>query len=129
MHRILIVEDNADDAILIQRAFHGNDFQFEAVTRAEDAVKKLIRAPSAKNSSELPSLILLDLSLPGMGGFELIRALKEHPPTAKIPVVILTASDREEDVAQGYKWGAVKFLRKPLTPLLVGEIINDCLEK
>ncbi len=129
MHRILIVEDNADDAILIQRVFHGDDFKFDVVTRAEEAMKRLIRAPDAKDAAELPSLILLDLSLPGMHGFDLIRALKEHPPTAQIPIVILTASDRDDDAVQSYKYGAVKFLRKPLTPLLVGEIINDCLEK
>ena len=55
MHRILIVEDNADDAVLIQRAFHGDAFKFEVVTHAEEAVKKLIRAPVASDPSALPS--------------------------------------------------------------------------
>ena len=121
-----MVEDNADDVILIQRAFHGDVFKFEIASSGEEALKRLIHSPGPDD--QLPSLILLDLSLPGMHGFDVIRALKNHGPTSGIPIVILTASNKEDDMVQSQKHGAIKFLRKPLTPLTVGEILSDCFD-
>lgn len=127
MHRILVVEDNPDDAVLVQRAFHGDAFRFEVAKNGEEALKRLTQG--SPNGDGFPSLILLDLFLPGMNGFEFLTAIKKHPRASKIPVVILTASDKEDDAARSLEFGAVKYLRKPLTPLTVGEIISDCLEK
>src|SRR5437868_4264700 len=109
MHRILVVEDNPDDAILVQRAFHGDAFRFEVAKTGEEALKRLTQG--SPDGEGFPSLILLDLFLPGMNGFELLAAIKKHPRASKIPVVILTASEREDDVAKSYEHGAVKYLR------------------
>jgi len=129
MHRVWLVEDNSDDALLVQRAFHGDAFHFEAVKSGEEALKKLTGPLSQQRDFNRPSLILVDLSLPGMNGLDLISVLKANPSTANIPIVILTGSERDEDAVESLKIGAIKFLRKPLTPLTVGEILNECLDK
>jgi two-component system response regulator len=62
----------------------------------------------------LPALILLDLKLPKVSGFEVLRRIREDPRTRRQPVVILTSSKEQEDVAKGYDFGANGYVRKPI---------------
>jgi two-component system response regulator len=68
---------------------------------------------AGRPTTENPDLVLLDLGLPGISGFEVLRSIRQRPETRRIPVVILTCSSRPGDVADGYELGANSFIRKP----------------
>lgn len=69
---------------------------------------------AGRDADAPPALILLDLQLPKIGGLEVLRKVRENERTKRIPVVILTTSDEEEDIVNGYNGGANSYLRKPV---------------
>ena len=122
---ILLVEDNPDDEALTLRALKKNQIMNEVVV-AHDGVEALdylfCRGPhSTRNPSELPQVILLDLKLPKVDGFEVLRRIRANPPTRYLPVVILTTSNEEQDRIKGYDLGANSYVRKPVE---FGEFIS-----
>jgi CheY-like chemotaxis protein len=114
--RVLVVEDNADHAEVILHALeHRPDVgQVAWVKDGEEALDFLHhRGPYADPASApRPEVILLDLKLPKVGGHEVLRRIKEEPALADIPVVILSTTEREKDVAETYRVGAEGFLTK-----------------
>lgn len=105
MPKLLIVEDDTLISSLYADKFKREGFQVE---EAVDGNEGLTKAKTAQ-----PNLILLDILLPGMDGFEVLKKLKEDPQTAKIPVVFLTNLSRSEaDVQKGLELGAVAYLIK-----------------
>lgn len=76
-----------------------------------------------------PDLIILDVMMPNVDGFEVLRILKDHEATSAIPVVMLTAKDGVEDIARGWEWGADLYLNKPFSPTdliaLIGRILTE----
>jgi two-component system, response regulator len=112
--RILLVEDNPDDEALTLRALKKSNILNE-VTVARDGAEGLARLFGDDSANRaLPALILLDLKLPKVDGFEVLRRIRADPQTRLIPVVILTSSGQEEDVLAGYAGGANAFVRKPV---------------
>lgn len=112
--RILLVEDNPDDEALTLRALRKSNILNE-VTVARDGAEALDALfADASADRALPALILLDLKLPKVDGFEVLRRIRADMRTALIPVVILTSSGQEEDVLAGYAGGANAFVRKPV---------------
>lgn len=111
---ILLVDDNEDDMVLAQEAFAaaGMTTAVQAVAGGIEALE-LLRRESPHAAAPLPTLVLLDLNMPRMNGFETLWALKADSRLRAIPVVILTVSDREEDVARAYSAGASSYVRKP----------------
>lgn len=115
---ILLIEDNRDDEELVRMAFEENHLINEIVT-AHDGLEALDylfgRGPySGRDTSIQPQLILLDLKLPKMGGFEVLNALRADPRTRLIPVVVLTTSSQDEDKSKSYTLGANSYIRKPV---------------
>ncbi|MBI5404258.1 MAG: response regulator [Ignavibacteriae bacterium] len=115
---ILLVEDNPDDAALTIRAFERNRIKNKVIL-AEDGLEALdyiFRKGKFKerNINEEPALILLDLKLPKLDGFEVLKAIRENEFTKYLPVVILTSSKEEQDIIKGYKNGANSYIRKPV---------------
>ena len=114
---ILLVEDDPGDQKLIKLSLEhqkiSNDV-FVAET-GEEALDYLSR--SKAGDSECPSidLILLDLNMPGMGGKEFLRRVKQDEQLDTIPVVILTTSDSERDIFESYKLQAAGYIKKPVT--------------
>jgi CheY-like chemotaxis protein len=113
--RILLVEDDPDDADITRRALDrakiGNP-----ITLVEDGEAALNLLLGSSNAPDGPSidLILLDLSLPKLDGRALLKELHADKRLRHIPVIILTGSEREDDLVTAYKSGAVAFLRKPV---------------
>jgi CheY-like chemotaxis protein len=103
---ILLVEDNPDHAELTQRALlDGNealDYVFRRGRYAE---------PGA---AERPGLVLLDIKLPKVDGYKVLRQIKDDPDLCSIPVIMLTTSAREEEIASCYEAGANSFVTKPV---------------
>jgi two-component system response regulator len=115
---ILLVEDNPSDVGLTQRAFLKSHIANELVV-AEDGQEALdylwgTGAYAGREVSEVPALILLDLKLPRVPGLEVLRRIRADARTRRVPVVILTTSNEEQDVAAGYDLGVNSYMHKPV---------------
>jgi CheY-like chemotaxis protein len=115
---ILLVEDNPSDVDLTRRALQKSRIANELVVAedGQEALDYLLRnLPLAgANMDELPALILLDLKLPRVDGLQVLRQIRADERTSRLPVVILTTSSEEQDIAQSYDLGANSFIRKPV---------------
>ena len=107
---ILLVEDNAYDEALTLRAFRKSGLESYVVV-ARDGLEALERL---FGGVPLPCLVLLDLQLPRLDGFEVLRRLRARPATRLVPVVILSSSLEREDLATSYALGANSYIRKPV---------------
>lgn len=107
---ILLVEDNPDDEALAIRALRKNEIKSK-VEVARDGAEALERL---FNEGLNPSLILLDLKLPKLDGFEVLKRIRQNERTRLIPVVILTTSKQDRDLVDGYSLGANSYIRKPI---------------
>jgi len=107
---IILVEDNPDDERLTIRALRrGNVINEILVARnGEEAIAMVL------NANPLPSVVLLDLKLPKVDGLEVLRQIRAHERTQKLPVVVLTSSSEEGDIIDSYDLGANSYVRKPV---------------
>ena len=102
---IVIVEDDEDIAESIRYNLEREGFRVRVAATGEDALNLILDRP--------PSLILLDLNLPHMSGFEMCRRLRAEAPTARVPILILTARTDESDKVLGLNIGADDYITKP----------------
>ncbi|MBS1214171.1 MAG: response regulator receiver protein [Proteobacteria bacterium] len=114
---ILLVEDNPDDELLTMRALRRNNIANRVVV-AHDGAEALdylfARGAHGNEQTVAPTLVLLDLKLPKVGGLEVLRQIRENPKTHSLPVVILTSSKEEADMVRGYELGCNSYIRKPV---------------
>jgi CheY-like chemotaxis protein len=117
-HVILLVEDNASDEELTLRALKKSNIGNKVVvTRDGSAALDYLFARgtyAGRDIKELPQVVLLDLNLPKMGGLEVLRAIRADDRTKLLPVVILTSSKEDKDLAGGYEFGANSYIVKPV---------------
>jgi two-component system response regulator len=115
---ILLVEDNADDELLTLRALKKNNIRNEVVVARDgnEALDYLFGTGvhSGRDLSVMPQIILLDLKLPKVDGFEVLNRVRASEMTKFLPVVILTTSNEDRDRIRGYDLGANSFVRKPV---------------
>jgi putative two-component system response regulator len=107
-HTLLVVDDVADNLILMNNLLN-NNYKVKSASNGERALKIASADPQ-------PDLILLDIMMPGMDGYEVCRRLKAEPATANIPVIFLTALSESEDEQKGLDLGAADYVTKPLSP-------------
>ncbi len=116
--RILLVEDNDDHVLLMRRALGqlNEPYAVDVARDGAEAVDMLLPqdVPEGRDVLPLPDVVLLDLKLPKLHGFEVLRRLRAHKRTKLLPVVILTSSDEASDIARGYSEGANSYLCKPV---------------
>jgi CheY-like chemotaxis protein len=115
---ILLVEDNSSDVDLTRRALKKCHIANDLVV-VEDGKAALDYLLGGAHSdryaiTELPTLTLLDLKLPKLPGLEVLRRIREDPRTKRLPVVILTSSNEEQDIANSYDLGVNSYIRKPV---------------
>ena len=114
MAKILIIEDDRFLRELIARKLKNEGYEIAEAVDGEEGLKKI--------KEEKPDLVLLDLILPGIDGFEVLTRAKEDPVIAQIPVIILSNLGQREEIERGLKLGAIDYLVKAhFTP---GEIIE-----
>lgn len=112
---ILLAEDNDNDIVIIQRAFKKLKLlnSLQVVNNGIELLEYLSKVGEDEDHPQ-PGLILLDINMPRMDGFEVLEKLKDHPEYKKIPVIMLTSSNREEDIVKSYEHGACSYITKPV---------------
>jgi CheY-like chemotaxis protein len=126
---ILLVEDNPDDEKLTVRALKKSNIANEVMI-ARDGAEALDylfgTGPHAgRDTNHQPTLILLDLKLPKIDGQEVLRRIRADERTKRLPVVILTSSIEEQDLAKGYDGGANSYIRKPVDFTQFTEVVRQ----
>lgn len=109
---VLLVVDDTPASVDLLHAMLRDDFEIKVATNGERAVAVAQKEPR-------PAIILLDVMMPGVDGYEACRRLKENPDTALIPVIFITAKTEVEDEQKGLSLGAVDYITKPFNPDLV----------
>ncbi len=114
---ILLVEDNPVDARLLQAYFceAADRYNLHVVQSGEEALSFLYHGVEFTNAPR-PDVVLLDLHLPEMTGFDVLAAIKNHQHLKDVPVIVLTGSTAEEDVQRAYSLQANCYLTKPTDP-------------
>ena len=105
-YNILAVDDIPLNLVLVQKMLSRFKFEIRTAANGQQALDAV--------ASRKPDLILLDLMMPGIDGFEVIKRLREDPATADIRIVILSALNSNEDVVKGFDLGANDFIMKPI---------------
>jgi len=106
--RIMVVDDVKINLLMIRRILQDYGGQVETYTNGPEAMDAAMR--------QAPDLILLDIGMPGMNGYQVCALLKENPQLRQIPVIFLTAHDTEEDKIRGFATGGVDYITKPFSP-------------
>jgi len=118
--RILVAEDELGDVYLIQRAFAraGVNVPVHFARNGQEVLDYLEGNPPFENPVEfpLPNLLLLDLNLPRLSGFEVLTWVRGKPAFSQMPVVVLSSSDRREEISKAYQLGANSYVIKPTEP-------------
>jgi two-component system alkaline phosphatase synthesis response regulator PhoP len=106
--RILVVDDEEDIQELVRYNLERNGYEVSCVSSGEEAIEGI--------RSFKPDLVVLDLMLPGIDGFDVCKILKNDPKTERLPIVMLTAKGEESDVVTGLELGAEDYIVKPFSP-------------
>lgn len=112
--RVLLIEDNAADADLTRETLSSGKLRLEIEVQHDGELALDHLLACADNHQARPDLILLDLNLPKLDGQTLLARIRQHPALRRIPVVVLTSSDAEQDIARSYDLGANCYVAKPL---------------
>ncbi len=121
MAKILIAEDEPDIRDLVTFTLRFAGHEIVAVTNGAEAVE------AAKEV--MPDIILMDVRMPRMTGYEACAAMKADPAIANIPVVFLSAKGQENEIQTGLSAGASEYLLKPFAPMELSERVNELLQK
>lgn len=118
---VLMVDDDKEDAFLVKRALKraNSDLSFDHLCNGESFIKQIIE--QGGNTREMASVILLDINMPRMNGFEVLEALDAYGDWKQSTLVMLTTSESEEDRARALGLGADRFVTKPSSQ----ESLND----
>lgn len=120
MTKVMVVDDEPDIRRLVSFSLSRHGYQ---IIEAGDGATALEVA-----ASEQPDLILMDVMMPVMNGFDAVRKLKENPETAKIPVVMLSAKSQVYEQEEGLESGAARYICKPFTPMQLVEQVAEFIE-
>jgi twitching motility two-component system response regulator PilH len=116
MHKILIVDDSLTQRVILSAILAEIGYEIVTANDGAEAVEKA--------RSELPDLIIMDVVMPGLNGFQATRAITTDEKTWHIPVILLTSKDMESDRIWGLRQGATAFLHKPVDPTAIVAIVN-----
>ncbi len=118
-YKLLIVDDAPEDIRLLVNALRA-DFSLNTAKSAEEALSYL-------NASPKPDIILMDINMPGLNGYEACRSIKQNPKWADIDILFLSSKDSTQEVLDGFDAGATDYLVKPYTPAILLSKLKQCL--
>ena len=118
--RILIADRDDHTRKILSYLLERNGYEIQAENNGLDAVSRV--------SSHQPVLIIMDINLPGMDGFDFLRIIRDHPAWHDIKIIILSAMDREVDIIKGLSFGADKYITKPFSNQMLIKTIATLLE-
>ena len=121
MRKLLIADDETGIRSLVRMTLAREQYEILEATDGEEAL--------ALAREHHPELVLLDVMMPGLTGFEVCRALKDDPATAQATVVMLSAKSQEEDRQQGLASGADDYFTKPFSPIALLRKIDEVYER
>ncbi|MGE5300510.1 MAG: response regulator [Acidobacteriota bacterium] len=119
---ILLVEDDAVDQMLLQRALSTLRIKnrLDVASNGEEALELLSRS----KGEDRPCIIMIDLNMPRMNGFEFLKALRQDESLRMIPVIVLTTSKEQKDVKESYRLGVAGYMAKPVDYLQFVELVK-----
>jgi CheY-like chemotaxis protein len=123
-HSILLVEDNPMDMELARRAFQRHQAT-HMLLEAYDGAEALALVEQWVQSDSLPQLVLLDLRMPEVSGFDVLARFKSDPVTREVPVVVLTGSADRGDIQRAYALGANSYMIKPANGQQYAEMVAE----
>ena len=104
-NKILVIDDELAIVDIVKEALESEDFQVIGASNGVEGLERL--------HNENPDLVILDVLMPGMDGWEVLRRIEADPATAGVPVIMLTALGSDEDILRGLEEGAVEYITKP----------------
>ena len=119
--RVLVADDDPDILKIVAANLRAEGFEVDAVSNGFEAQARAVRT--------LPDLIVLDVTMPGRDGLEVLTALRARPDTRDIPVVLLTARSSDSDIWEGWKAGAAYYLTKPFETDELLHFVNSVLKQ
>lgn len=119
MKKILVVDDQPDNVFILKERLQRENFEVVTAYDGEEGIKKTFE--------EMPDLILLDVMMPGMSGFEVCRKLTRSEETENIPIIMLTALTESSDIEEGFNAGAYDYVKKPFNKMELIARINSAL--
>lgn len=117
--RVLVVDDEPDVLLLCRVNLEFEGYEILEARDGEEALRVV--------HVEQPDVVLLDVMMPRMDGWQALEAIKADPETADIPVVMLTAKVQDEDQIRGWEAGAADYITKPFSPLSLSQVISEVL--
>lgn len=121
MAKILIAEDSATAAVLLTKSLAPLGHTITVATDGADAQRKI--------QADQPDLVILDIIMPRVNGFQICRSIRSDPSTERTPIIIVTAMDRQSDRYWGLKQGANEYLVKPVDPKLLAQTVSRYLSE
>jgi len=118
--RVLVADDDPDILKVVAANLEAEGIEVEAVSNGWEAQARALRTS--------PDLIILDIAMPGRTGLEVMAALRSHPETKDIPVVLLTARSSDADIWEGWKSGAAYYLTKPFDTNQLLHFVNSMFD-
>ena len=119
-HKILIVDDEPNIVLPLQFLMEQNEYQVDVASSGEEAIEKLMQFG--------PDLILLDIMLPGIDGYEVCEIIRLDPKWNRIKIIFLTARGRDVDIARGLVLGADAYITKPFANAEVVQKVRQLLD-
>jgi twitching motility two-component system response regulator PilH len=121
MSRILVVEDSPTVLYMVSRMLAEGGYQVMTAKDGEEAMSLAIK--------ELPNLVLLDVILPKLNGYQVCRRMKSTPATAQIPVIMITSKTKDTDRRWGFEQGADDYVTKPFDARKLLDVVNRFVPK
>jgi two-component system cell cycle response regulator len=118
-HKILVVDDSKDNVIILRERLENEGFEISTAYSGEEAI--------IKSLTEIPDLILLDVMMPEMSGFEVCKRISGNEKTREIPIILLTALVEPKDIKEGFQAGAYDYIKKPFNKVELIARINSAL--
>jgi len=120
MPRILIIDDSPTDVHVFSKLLENNGYEVDSASDADEGINKAV--------STTPDLVLMDVIMPGMNGFQATRHLSKNPATSNIPIIIVSTKNMETDKLWGLRQGAFDYLTKPISDSVLLNKIKQALE-